>query len=499
MPRDAQALATTALLALTLLASAGCLEGDGPASEDPSTSAGPRLSSVTAAGERTLVSAPEHRIAEFMVNRDPNDPLHLVAAYGDYDSPGGVLNCAFSVSFDGGATWTVSEPVPGFSKPSLQFDGWVDFDEWGGVHATCIEQAPADAPGPEAWPYYFSSRDGGLTWGGAIHVPTDPPTRSTDKTVLGVGRDGTVYVGVSGLVGMTRDNGTTWSGPLVDGMPSQAMADFPGGFASQNGVVEGDDGTVFFLGLGEGDDVWVQHTRDGGLTWEHGVAGQFHIPPGFNDQNRWVEQRPWTTLPTLSYDAVDDAVWVSYQSWDTGHGGYLLHLWRSVDGGATFTETAVPDFTSPTCAAVCHVTHPALAFDDQGRAGLVVQLTRDGGHLKEVWFSASDDDGATWLAPFQLSRTDGVGPGSQAWTNPNAFTPLPGSAAAIATGTDPSPGGVKSTVAGYALTTAVSELQIRWNGEYWGLAATPRGFVAMWIDHTNDGRPQLYSQVLAVE
>lgn len=485
---------------LSALAVAGCLGGPEaePFPEPQPTPA--RISAIKPLADTVLVSAPEHRIAEFMVNRNPNDADHLITAYGDYDSPGGVLNCAFSVSFDGGASWTVSEPVPDFSKPSLQFDGWVDFDEWGGVHATCIEQIGPDAATAEAWPYYFNSADGGLTWSQALHVPTDPPTRSTDKTVLGVGRDGTVYVGVSGLVGMTKDNGTTWYGPQEPtGTVPEAMADIPGGIAALNGFVEGNDGTLFLSGLGEGDDVGVVHTKDQGRTWEYAAAGQFHIPPGYNDQNRWARQEPWTALPTLAYDPVADSVWVSYQSWDTEYGGYKLHLWRSTDNGVTFTQTAVPDFTSPTCADPCHVTHPALAFDANGTVGLIVQLTRDGGHLKEVYFSASDDNGATWLPPFELSKTDGMGPGSQAWTNPNAFQPLAENAGNIATGTEPSPGGVKATAAGIALTTAVSELQIRWNGEYWGLAASSKGFVAMWIDHSNDGRPQLYSRLLSVE
>src|SRR5688572_25278144 len=203
MNRTVKPVALCTLLAL--LALSGCFGDDpdpDPIVEEPAPPV--TATSVTPLAETVLVSAPEHRIAEFMVSRNPNDPDHLITAYGDYDSPGGVLNCAFSVSFDGGATWAVSEPVPEFSKPALQFDGWVDFDEWGGVHATCIEQVGPEAGSTEAWPYYFNSADGGLTWSQALHVPTDPPTRSTDKTVLGVGRDGTVYVGLSGLVGMSK-------------------------------------------------------------------------------------------------------------------------------------------------------------------------------------------------------------------------------------------------------------------------------------------------------
>lgn len=479
-----------ALALVLLVALSGCFGGgSGPGDDDEPVTPKAPITAITPIGETVLVDLPGHRIAEFMVARNPNDPMHLITAYGDYDSPGGVLNCAFAVSRDGGKSWTVSDPIPGFGGPYLEFDGWIDFDEWGGVHGVCIQQAAKGAPDAQAWTYYFNSADGGMTWSAAQHIPTDPPTRSTDKSVVAVGRDGTVYAGTSGLIGTTKDNGTTW----------KTMADVPGGFAALNGFVEDNNGTMFLLGLGEGDDVWLQRTNDGGESWEHAVAGQFHIPPGYNDQNRWVEQRPWTTLPTLAHDPLTDELWISFQSWDEGYNGYRIHLWRSTDHGITFTEVPAPDFPSPTCSDPCHVTHPAIGFDFGGNMALIVQLTQDGGHLKEVYVTASGDRGQSWLPPFEISKTDGMGPDAQGWSNPNAFAPLPENGANIAAGLARDPAGAKTAAAGIALSAAVSELQIRWNGEYWGMASSPHGFVVMWIDHSNDGRPQLYSRLFAVE
>lgn len=472
---------SAALVAVVFVALSGCAS-DEP--NDDGASLGPAsISRIEALGDATLVSTPGNRIAEFMVARDPHDADHLVTAYGDYDSPGGVLNCAFSVSFDGGASWTVSEPVPGFSGPYLQFDGWVDFDKHGGVHAVCLRQAGPGAT-TEAWLYYFRSDDGGLTWSEAMQVPTEPPDRSTDKSVLAVGRDGTVYAAVSGLVARTSDNGTTW-------VPATPVDD---GFAVLNGMVEDNAGNVYLLGLA--GDVTVQRTADAGETWQPTTVGPFSIPPGYNDQNRWVDQRPWTALPVLAHDETTDDVWVAYQSWDDAAAAYRLHLYRSGDAGATYASVPVPAFSSSACAEPCHRTHPAIGFDLAGRIGMVVQLTQDGGHFKEVQFTASADHGATWLPPVVLSQTDGIL--MAGWSNPNALLPAPDNAGEIASGLAADPTTAHNVAAGIALSTAVSELQLRWNGEYWGLTAGTDGFAAMWIEHGPDGRPQLWSQVLVL-
>jgi hypothetical protein len=197
----------------------------------------------------------------------------------------------------------------------------------------------------------------------------------------------------------------------------------------------------------------------------------------------------------MAHDPVTDEIWVTFQSWNPDYGGYRLHIYRSVDHGVTFMETAVPEFADPACSDPCHVTHPSLAFDLQGRVGMTVQLTKDEGILKVVQFSASADHGETWLEPVRLSFTDGL----QSWRNPNAFTPHPDNAQTIAMGLAQDPATAHNIAVGIALTSAVQELQMRWNGEYWGTAATSKGFVAMWIDHSNDGRPHLYAQVLKVE
>jgi len=473
-----------ALVVLLLAAGAvaGCLSpSHASTSGHPATPSVAAVSGLKALGAPVHVSTPGHRVAEFMVLRDPRDADHLVTAFGDYDSPGGVLNCAFAVSKDGGASWTVSKPVPGFSGPYLQFDGWVGFDPQGGVHAVCLRESGPGAT-TETWPYYFRSGDGGLTWSAAQHVPTDPPDLSTDKTVLGVGSDGTVYAAVSDLVGTTQDNGTHWV----------TMRPVERGFQVFNGMAELADGTMALLGLGPDSEIWLERTADHGASWNRTVVGKDVVAPGYNDQNRWVDQRPWTTVPILAHDPATDDVWVAWQSWDAAYGAYRLHVAHSTDHGRSFAETAVPAFKDAACSDPCHVTHPGLAVDGKGRVGLLAQLTKDGGVLKVVQMSASSDRGATWTVPITLSKADGM----DSWQNPNAFTPAAGNGQAIAEGLAQAPGTAHEVAAGIALTSAVSELQMRWNGEYWGMAATPKGFVAMWIDHTGGGRPQLWSQLI---
>jgi hypothetical protein len=476
---------------LALVAAALVLAGCLGSPSQPGTSATATMTtapgSITALrplAEATHVSTAGRRVAEFMVAQDPADANHLVTAFGDYDSPGGMLNCAFAASFDGGATWSVSSPVPGFSGPYLQFDGWVGFDRDGGVDAVCLRES---GPGTttETWPYYFRSLDGGRTWSEAQHVPTDPATLSTDKTVLGVGRDGTVFAAVSNLVGTTQDYGKTWV----------TMKAVERGFAVFNGMAQTADGAMTLLGLGSGDDIWLERTADHGATWNHTVVGKDLVQPGYNDQNRWVQQSPWTTVPVLYHDGASDDLWVAWQSWEANPGAYQVHLARSTDQGRTFAETAVPAFKDAACSEPCHVTHPTIAVDGQGRVAMLAQLTKDGGVLKVVEAAASSDHGATWSPPFTLSKADGM----DSWQNPNAFSPDPGNGPSIAAGLAADPETVHEVAAGVALTTAVSELQMRWNGEYWGMAATPKGFVAMWIDHTGGGRPQLWSRLMAVD
>jgi hypothetical protein len=255
--------------------------------------------------------------------------------------------------------------------------------------------------------------------------------------------------------------------------------------------VEDDLGTVYLWVRG-GPGSRVARTSDRGETWNVTNVGPFQTPPGYNDQNRWVDQRPWTTLPSIAINPVTQSVFVVQQTWNATTSLYDVHLYRSADQGVSFEERTVPAFASTTCSP-CHVTKPAMSFDDAGRLAVLVQLTNEGGHVKEILASASADEGATWVAPITLSKT---APPNE-WQNARTFTPSTANPTGFVSGIAQTPTDGESMVVGLALSTAVQELQMRWNGEYWGMQASSKGFVATWIDHSAGGVPQLYTRLLA--
>jgi hypothetical protein len=79
------------------------------------------------------------------------------------------------------------------------------------------------------------------------------------------------------------------------------------------------------------------------------------------------------------------------------------------------------------------------------------------------------------------------------------LVPAPESAVGVATHLAQDPTDVIPTAYGVGATGLVSELQMRWNGEYWGLGWSSNGFVVPWIDHSSDGVPQLYSRIVTTE
>lgn len=476
------------LLVATMLPLAGCVSDtttNGPAktvagnagkAPDPNAVIAP-IQEVVPVAAQVLVSQEGHRLAEFMVATNPLDANHLIIAAHDYDSLGtGTMSCVMFVSKDGGSTWTENQRIPGLDKPHLQFDGWVSFDQEGVAHFVCLDYFD----GASTIPFYTYSEDGGLTWADAILV--EPMSTGCDKSSLHAARDGRVYIACGNRIAYTDDRGKTW------GIS-------PGVGSNPNGFVEDYDGNVYLWTRGQGGG-GVAYTVDRGVTWNRTVVGPFVTPPGFNDQNRWVEQRPWTTLPSIWISPLNDHIFVAQQSWNESKEtpGYEVSVYRSIDHGATYEVRTTPAFTSDTCSP-CHVTKPSITVDEQGRVGLLVQLTNEGGHIKEVMFSASSDEGMTWVAPIILSKTDDP----NSWANPNAFTPNNEGAEDLAMYLAENPQDAGQVAIGLGLTSAVQELQMRWNGEYWGIASSPKGFVTPWIDHSNDGVPQVFARLVTAQ
>jgi hypothetical protein len=472
---------TWVLLAASLLLLAGCAEKlDGEQRKRNAGGVGapkietiPAMTALVGAEKQVLVSPPGHRLAEFMVAKNPKDPNNLVIGSQDYDSSAsGTMQCVVYVSKDGGATWAQSKPIPGLDRPHLQFDNWISFDQQGVAHLICLDYAN----GASTQPFYSNSADGGITWAPATQIQT---LGNCDKSALHAARDGRVYAACSSRVARTDDAGKKWL-PAV-----QATS-------TANGFVEDTLGNIYLMGRSQGGAA-VHKSTDRGETWKPTVTGPINIPPGYNDQNRWARQEPWTTLPTIAISPVNDHIFVAQQSWNTATNVYDTSVYRSTDGVSSFEKMTTPTFTSTSCTP-CSVTKPSVTLDDQGRLALEVQLVNDGGHIKEVMFSASSDEGLTWLAPIVLSKT---APPNE-WQGSRAFTPMvgPGSVTTMTSYLASKPTDASQIAIGLALTSAVQELQMRWNGEYWGITSSPLGFVAIWIDHSAGGAPHIYSKIL---
>ncbi len=470
------------LLVATLVLSAGCLDATqsavptktaaGAAGLPPGSTPGKPLipvSNLTTIGEQVLVSPAGHRMAEYMITRNVVDPLNMVIATMDYDYSGtGTMQCSIFYSKDGGATWAASQPIPGLERPHLQFDPWVSFDRNGVGHLVCLDYSN----GPSSVPWYSYSKDGGATWAPAVVVT--PWANGCDKSSLHAAFDGRIYIACSGSIVRTDDMGKTW-------MPTVSSSG-----SNPNGFVEDSFGYIYLMTRSG-----VTMSKDRGETWNRTAVGPFQAAPGYNDQNRFVRQEPWITLPTIAMNPVNENIVVGQQSWNASTSLFEVSVYESTLPELNFTKVTTPVFTSETCTP-CHVTKPSVAIDSRGVWGLMVQLVNDGGHTKEIMFSASGDGGQTWLTPIVLSKTttpDG-------WANPRAFQPNPDGAADLAMYVAENPTDVGQVAVGVGLTTLVSELQIRWNGEYWGIHTSPNGFVLPWIDHSADGAPQLYSRIV---
>ena len=203
---------------------------------------------------------------------------------------------------------------------------------------------------------------------GAIHTvlahPTDPNT---------------VYVGsVNGGIWRTKNsqsNHPNWK-PLTDSMPSSAIGamEFDPTDATANTIVAGVGRFSSFGRLG-GNRVGLYKTTDGGETWSHITGGGVLLGKNVSG----VAPRGNTIV--ISVDTGD--------AFTFGNIG----IWRSTDGGATFTQTGVGDGTATGLPG--GVTHD-LAGDaaNPGRLFTSVVFANLIGGANGVY--RSTDTGASW-------------------------------------------------------------------------------------------------------
>jgi hypothetical protein len=395
------------------------------------------------------------------------------------------VQCAAYASKDGGLTWTAVPALPGHKGTDEDTDPWVAVDGKGVSYLTCTEAGVGLLLG--------TSTDGGLTWGDAKLVPTGGVPA---KDAIGAFGDGDLYLcfqqGKLQLM-HSADKGATWQ-----------QFGFKDVTAGCNGIVQGPEGNVYVMWQGGGaveadrpqpppPAVGVAISKDHGKSW---ASTQVSADLGSAPEN--LQGTPQEAAPSLAVSPVTGTVFVAGQRYQnaevagpvaTSSTADIL-LVRSRDAAATFTPVTLPKFPSEQCDG-CNQVHPTLTVDDGGRLVLQLTLSSSDSLHKEVWVTASNDEGDSWLAPLLLAVTDTdasfLGPGNALPDPANVVQGVQDLAQ------DPSP----SAVAAHAtnLSWAVTH---RDGGEYFGITSNGRTVVDLWVQHGTDGKNSITARLVRV-
>jgi len=291
------------------------------------------LAGVSSGADWVLTGPTGGRVHDLLV--DPADPARVYAASG-----GNVYR-----SVDGGQSW----------HRVLEGDGLVDLAASPSGHIWCVSN-------------YFHrlvvSTDRGDTWTehginfSNASSEVDEVAPYTDSTVYGLGTHSTYsdWTTTAALY-VSTDGGVHWSvhrfGPDVYG-------------AWAGGLIVDPSGNIY-AGL-------EYHTPDGTL------AGVYKSEDSGGSWEQVLETENTSTLSSLSYDAVDDVLFVGGSFWD---GSQRYGFLRSTDGGVNWQPSSDSFSTDHTSlwANWSFLIDSATSYLYAGMYG-------------DIW--VSQDDGATW-------------------------------------------------------------------------------------------------------
>lgn len=432
-----------AFVSLTLPLFAGCLEptDDADATIPTAITAPIGKFHLELMGEKKSLTTPGKKATEFWIQPHPSDPMRLAMGRLEFDPFTQVSastnnwRCIISTSTDGGHTWTDTTPV----FPEGASDPWVAYEEDGTLHAICNTGN------------YARSEDNGQTWTrSTVDQPgNDRPSilvDSRDRLFYCATRPGT-NEGPS--IVYSDDSGKSWTRATAGAqapMWEQTIC---------NHMAEGPDGTLYAaIGLSE---FRILVSNDEGVTWTEKARIPLEDPRRANYGAIVPTHEEGNMFPTFTVSPTTGALFVGAQNYSQTHndgvGGYHIEIHRSVDKGASFHQVTVP--VAPSTCDKCDITRASVHVDQQGRLGLIWR-TSELSLPFQTWFSASLDEGQTWLTPVLLSTEDTT----QGSWNPGSID-----------GAD----------------------------HYWAMTSTQDGFLAMWIDRTDQGRSAIWSQFVRIE
>ena len=242
------------------------------------------------------------------------------------------------------------------------------------------------------------SSDGGTTFGPDAFICTCRTVGGQFDPIIEVVRNtGTVYAvwmnDYNIVFSKSVNHGATWTAP-VPVYGNVSWTDKPELATSANG----NDVYVSFNGPTDGDP-YVAVSHDAGATWT-----QVKV----TNSKRYYFEYGAAVVP--SGTVVMSEISFTY----TGPGGAAegpvkIHVLRSTNGGATWTDTVVDTLelgtpcTSAGCYADFYDSGPALAMDGGGNLVMVYSGAATAGGPRTVYARSSRNGGSTWGSRVQLS------------------------------------------------------------------------------------------------
>lgn len=280
---------------------------------------------------------------------DPSNPKHIVVGANNWQSGTGQFEVYAYTTFNGGQTWTASQPYINRNASRLNTaDPTVAFDGNGTVYLAFVAFAPADGAVAVS-----ASKDGGLTWARQSWASSFTGG-AADKPALAVG-NGTIYTlwqSTSLYVRSSVDGGTNWSSIRnieTNGRNASALVD-------RSGIL-----TVFYTA-----GSFLRVARDTGSQFSiNSIAKAVALQP------RPTHYRA-SNYPTAAM-APDGTFYVAWADGrHTGHGNDIL-LSHSVNNGSTWSNPAVVNSDTGNADQLM----PALSVSASGLISLAWLDTRN--------------------------------------------------------------------------------------------------------------------------